>query len=96
MIFNPFGAGIEFSRQNLTIKVDSLTVRVQIFLMAVDPYHRYSNETERDDKDNYDDFKSKKPFCLHRLYKICQRFEGYDLFVGAALTRVIVIEVLLR
>ena len=62
--------------------------------MAVDPYHRYSNETERNDKDIYDDFKSKKPFCLHRLYKIFQRFEGSDLFVGAALTRVNVIEVL--
>ena len=34
--FNPYSAGIDFSRQNLT-KVDPRTVRVKIFLMAVDP-----------------------------------------------------------
>ena len=49
--FNPYSAGIDFSRQNLTsvdesdvcrrqivtTKVDPRTVRVNIFIMAVDP-----------------------------------------------------------
>ena len=29
----------------------------------------YSNEAERADQDIYDDFKLKKTFCLHGLYK---------------------------
>ena len=33
----PFSAGIDFSRQNLTSKFGPHTVRVEIFLMAVDP-----------------------------------------------------------
>ena len=35
--------------------------------MALDPQHRYSNESERANKDIYDDFKLKKPFGLHGL-----------------------------
>ena len=35
--FNPYSAGIEFCRQILTTKVDPRTVRVEIFLIAVDP-----------------------------------------------------------
>ena len=45
---NSYNAGIDFSRQNLvrrrqilTTKVDPCTVRINIFLMAVDPYYRY-------------------------------------------------------
>ena len=34
--FNPYSAGIDFSRQTLT-KVDHRTGTVNIFLMAVDP-----------------------------------------------------------
>ena len=34
---NPYSAGIDFSRQNLTTKVDPRAVRVKILLMAVDP-----------------------------------------------------------
>ena len=34
---NPYSAGIDFSRQILTSKVDPRTVRVQIFILAVDP-----------------------------------------------------------
>ena len=34
-------------RQILTSEVDPRTVRVKTFLMAVDPYHMYSNESER-------------------------------------------------
>ena len=34
---NPYSAGIDFSRQNLTSIVDPRTVRINIFLMAVDP-----------------------------------------------------------
>ena len=44
--------------------------------MAVDPYYRYSNESERANQDIYDDLKSKKPFGLQGLYKIIQRFKG--------------------
>ena len=31
----------------ISSEVDPRTVRVNIFIMAVDPYHRYSNESER-------------------------------------------------
>ena len=34
---NPYSAGIDFSHQNLTSKVHPRTVRVDIFIMAVDP-----------------------------------------------------------
>ena len=44
----------------MTTKVDPRAVRVKIFLMAVDPSHRYSNESERADEDIYDNFKLKK------------------------------------
>ena len=37
VIVNPYSAGIDFSRQNLTTKVDPRTVRIKIFIMAVDP-----------------------------------------------------------
>ena len=33
----------------LTFKVDHRTARVKIFIIAVDPKHRYSNEAERAD-----------------------------------------------
>ena len=48
-------------RQIMTSKVDPRTVRVQIFMMAVDSNHRYSNESERANYTTYDDFKLKKP-----------------------------------
>ena len=62
---NPYSAGIDFSHQNLTSKVDPRTVRVKIFLMAVDPEHRYLKKSER--ANIYDDLKLKKPFSLHGL-----------------------------
>ena len=34
-------------RQIMTTKVNPRTVRVTIYVMTVDPYHRYSNESER-------------------------------------------------
>ena len=34
-------------RQTLTFKVDPRTVRVKILTMALDPKHRYSNESVR-------------------------------------------------
>ena len=43
-------------------EIDPRTVRVEIFVMAVDPSHRYSNESERANKDIYADFQVKKPF----------------------------------
>ena len=48
-------------RQILTTKVDHRTVRVKIFLMAVDPQHRYSNESKRTNENIYDDFELKNP-----------------------------------
>ena len=33
----------------LTSNVDPRTVRITKFVMAVDPYHRYSNEVDRPD-----------------------------------------------
>ena len=41
-------------------KVNPRTVRVNIFLMVVDPSHRYSNESERANEDIYDDFELRK------------------------------------
>ena len=41
-------------------KVNPRTVRVKIFLTALDPKHRYSNESERANEDIYDDLKLKK------------------------------------
>ena len=43
--------------------------------MAVDPYHRYSNESERADEGIYDNFKLKK-FGCDVFYKLIQRFKG--------------------
>ena len=37
LAFNPDSAGIDFSRQILTSNVDPRTVRVKIFIMAIDP-----------------------------------------------------------
>ena len=45
--------------------------------MAVDLWHRYSNESERANKDIYDDFKLKKLFGFHDFHKKIQRFKGY-------------------
>ena len=44
------------------------TVRVNIFILAIDPLHWYLNESESTDQDIYDDFKLKKTFGLHNLY----------------------------
>ena len=37
--------------------------------MVVEPYHRYSNEAERANKDIYDDLKLKKTLNLYDFYK---------------------------
>ena len=48
--------------------------------MAVDPQHRYSNETERTDQDIYDDFKLKKTTLVSMLYtEIIERFKGLSI-----------------
>ena len=60
-----------FIRQNLPFIDSPHTERIKIFIMAVDPSQRYSNESKRVNKDIYDDFKLKKN--LHGLYKIFQR-----------------------
>ena len=51
----------------MTYKDGPRIERIKIIIMAVDPYHRYSNEAERDNQDIYNDFKLKKPFGLHDL-----------------------------
>ena len=48
---------------------DVRTERITIFLMVVDPKHRYSNKVERANRDIYDDFKLKNHFSLHGLNK---------------------------
>ena len=62
--FIPYSAGIDFTdvyrRQILTTEVDPRAVRIKIFIMAVDPWHGYSNESERDNEHIYDDLKLKK------------------------------------
>ena len=35
--FNPYSVGIDFSRQILPAKVNSSAVRINIFILAVDP-----------------------------------------------------------
>ena len=42
-----FSAGTVFIRQILTYKDGSRTGRIKKSLMVVDPYHMYSNESER-------------------------------------------------
>ena len=44
--------------------------------MAVDPYHRYSNESEKANWDIYDYFKLKKTFDCDVFYNLIQRFKG--------------------
>ena len=58
-----------YRRQILTYKDGPRTERIKIFLMVADPYHVYLNEAERADQDIYDDFKLKKTFDSHGLYK---------------------------
>ena len=49
-------------------KDDCRTETVNIFIMAVQPQHRYSNEEERANRAIYR-VQIKKPFGLHSLYK---------------------------
>ena len=46
-VINPFSAGTIFRRQipsqNLTSENGLRTERIKIFLMAIDPYHMFSN-----------------------------------------------------
>ena len=49
-------------------KDDPHTGRIKIFIMAVEPCHRYLNEPGKADvKDIHDDFKLAKPFSLYGL-----------------------------
>ena len=55
--FNPFSAGTVFRRQNLTsvdvrfwrLKTIHALIEITKYIMAVDPWHRYSNEAESTD-----------------------------------------------
>ena len=47
-------------RQILTYKDDPRTERIKIFIMVLNPSHRYLNEAETTDWDIYEDFKLKK------------------------------------
>ena len=44
--------------------------------MAVDPWHRYSNKSERANEDIYDDSKLKKNLVAMFFYILIQRFKG--------------------
>ena len=46
---NPHSAGFDFKTSDSDVKVDPRTVKIKIFVMAVDPLHRYSNESEKAD-----------------------------------------------
>ena len=59
-----------------TLYVDPRTVMIKIFLMVIDPYHRYSNESEKANEDIYDAFKFKKtPFGCDVFYKLIQTLD---------------------
>ena len=45
-------------------------LRVNIFIMAVNPSTRYSNKAERNNQDIYDDFELNKTFGLYGLYEL--------------------------
>ena len=50
VVHNPYSAAIDFRQHNLTsVDVDYRTVRVNICILIVHRYHRYSKESERDD-----------------------------------------------
>ena len=55
-------------RQILTTKVNPRTVGINIFLMAGNPQHRYSNESERVNEDIYKDFKLKITLCSRHFF----------------------------
>ena len=58
---NPYSAGIDFRRQILTSKIDPHTVKVKIFIMAVDPYHIGIQMKQKElTKNIYNDIKLKK------------------------------------
>ena len=60
-------------RQILTYKDGPRTERIKIFLMVVDPQHRYSNESERANSDSYGDFKLEKTTLVSMGLKKIQR-----------------------
>ena len=64
ILLNPFSPGLDLRRIRRLIpisKVDRHTERVQIFIRAVDPLHRYSNEAASAIRDIYNDIKLRKP-----------------------------------
>ena len=73
--FDSYIAGIYFRRQNLTSEVNPRTVRVELFIMAVDLQHRYSNEAER--SKSFMMISIRKKHLDSMLYmKIIQRLKG--------------------
>ena len=67
---NPFSAGIDFRRQILTFKVDPRTERIKTFMMAVYPWHRYSNKAGKANSAIYWKWKLKtNPFVFRVIYK---------------------------
>ena len=62
MLYQPFAGTVVNTSESdvcrcqiLTYKDGPRTARIKIFLMAVDPIHRYSNEAERANLDSCDD-----------------------------------------
>ena len=96
---NPYSAGIDltargsesdvYRRQILTTRVDHRTVRENILLLAVYPYHRYSNESERANQDIYD-YKLRKTLCVFTNYFSALRVKGtftlYTLYTNTNTT----------
>ena len=53
-----------------------------LYLRGDDIGPRYSSEAERGNWDIYDDFKLKKTFGFHGLYKLFQRCKGWGVILG--------------
>ena len=76
---NPYSAGINFTRQNLTSKAYPRTVRENIFIMAVHPSHRNSNESDSAKQDIYDYFKLRKKPLISMVYtKVFQNYKDWE------------------
>ena len=69
-----------FCSQNIhnNIKVYRRPVRVKIFIMAVNPLYRYSNEAERANRDIYEDFKLGKTLRFPWFIQNNSAFKGLN------------------
>ena len=62
--------------------------------MAVDPWHKYSNEAERAKRYIYDDFKLKTPVYLYGWYKMVSALQGLNTATKPCLLRQVLVKML--